>query len=139
MSFPLGTDPVIVPINSGGSGGTNISIAPIGSIYSSNVIASITPSHAAIEGKMVQVYHEIDISDTSMQDQEAIDRLQSQMKVSLTEMLVKRLISEKVIEFTKTVEDSIDFRSKRVRYRARLFATPDDKVRLLRLNGKDSQ
>ena len=45
---------------------------------------------------MVQVYHEIDISDTSMQDQEAIDRLQSQMKVSLTEMLVKRLISEKV-------------------------------------------
>ncbi len=91
-----------------------------------------------IQGEMVQVYHEVDITQMSLQDQESMDRLQSQMKESLTEMLVKRLISQKKIEFTKTIEDSQNFDSKRVRFRARVFVTPDDKVRVFRLNGKDA-
>ncbi len=131
----------ITNITLGGSGGgssvTGITMPYDPTTSVSNGITTANPVEV-VQGEMIQVYHEIDISQMSWQDQDAMDRLHSQMKESLAAMLVKRLISQKKIEFTKTFEDSQNFDSKRVRFRARVFVTPDDKVRILRLNGKDS-
>jgi len=80
-----------------------------------------------IQGKMVTVDKVVDrfhLESVSGIDVDMIKR-------ELIDKIVTKLVEEKLIEFTRTE----DYASDLIRFRARIFATPDNEVRYLRKNG----
>jgi hypothetical protein len=82
-----------------------------------------------IQGKMVVVDKVVDRSLPQVGMSSA--HLEDTIKRELIDKIVTKLVEEKLIEFTRTE----DYASDLIRFRARIFATPDNEVRYLRKNG----
>ena len=80
-----------------------------------------------IQGKMVMVSHVLDRYGIESM---SIDDFEYMIKRELIDKIVTELVEEKLIEFTRTE----DYASDLIRFRARIFATPDTTIQYLRKN-----
>lgn len=114
-----------IPVNSSGSGGT------LSATISGTSFSPVSPEYA-IQGKMVTV----DIVYTGA-DMERLgltsvpNYFEDTIKKDLILKLAHSMARDNYIEFTKQMDSLEDV----IRYRARIYATPDDKVRYLRIKG----
>ena len=125
MAIKTDTTSYTIPITASGTGGS-ISAINNGSSISAH------PGHA-IQGKMIHVEKTYSIDEIERLGLNTLPHLyHDKIKTELIELLMAKLIQNKCVEFTK--QDS--FVENSVKFRARVFVTPDDMVRILRENGK---
>jgi hypothetical protein len=117
---PLPSGSITIPIDSRTGGGGTISSIGIS-------------SGDTVQGRMVSVEKTYSI--------EEVERLglnthphayHDRIKAELIEMMMAKIIQSKCVEFTK--QDN--FMENSVKFRARMFVTPDDMVRFIRKNDK---
>lgn len=86
----------------------------------------ITYNFNEISGKMITVEYAVTSSSISQiaMDPEEYEKF---VKTELCQKIVHEMYKQKFIEFTRQVDHNHG-----VRYRARIFVTPDDQVRILR-------
>lgn len=90
----------------------------------SNTTTSSNQSQSLIAGKMLSVVEEIDLQVWEAKDPK-------QIKMAMVSKIAEELINSKMVEFTSQ-QDPMGLK---VKIRARLFAVPDDQVRILRKAG----
>ena len=120
-------DPLNGPysISIGGSGGTGLSAINNGTIGIQN--------GDTLQGRMVSVEKTYSIDEIERLGLNTLPHLyHDTIKTELIELLMAKLIQNKCVEFTK--QDS--FVENSVKFRARVFVTPDDMIRILRENDK---
>jgi hypothetical protein len=93
----------------------------VGSVDKSIPIVTRLGSEVPIQGKMISVEMRLDASEAMQMDD-------LELKNRLITKLVRELMDGKHIEFTKQQ----DVASMETIVRARIFATPDDEVRVIR-------
>jgi hypothetical protein len=103
------------------SGTIGTTIGPINSNWTSTTVASIVE----IEG--TPIYAQVEKLKSELEDRIVADY---EIKMELCDLLVKKLLENNAIEFTKEENFSMGT----VICRARIFATPKDQVQLLRVN-----
>jgi hypothetical protein len=103
------------------SGTIGTTIGPINSNWTTTSVASI----AEIEG--TPIYVQVEKSKYELEDRIVADY---EIKMELCDLLVKKLLENNAIEFTKEENFSMGT----VICRARIFATPKNQVQLLRVN-----
>jgi hypothetical protein len=83
---------------------------------------------STVQGEMV--YTEITMSEYELMRSGGMtpDEFNDQIKLDLCQQMVKELVASKMVEFTQ--EQLI--RNNEFVFRARIYATPDDKVQLIR-------
>jgi hypothetical protein len=91
----------------------------------SNWTTTTVASIAEIKG--TPIYAQVEKSKFELEDRIVADY---EIKIELCDLLVKKLLENNAIEFTKEENFSMDT----VICRARIFATPKDQVQLLRVN-----
>ncbi len=84
------------------------------------------------QGKMVTVQHTISDSDAEMLSMNMGD-FKDEVKKQLLKKLIDEIVKNNLIEFTSQT----DAAAGQTHYRARIFATPDTQVRLIRKSMKD--
>lgn len=84
------------------------------------------------QGQMVTVQHTISDSDAEMLSMNMGD-FKDEVKKQLLKKLMDEIVKNNLIEFTSQT----DVAAGQTHYRARIFATPDTQVRLIRKNMKD--
>jgi len=116
-------DPLNGPytVSISGSGGTGLSTI--------NSSTSGILNGTKIQGKMVHVEKTYSIDEIERLGLNTIPHAyHDRIKAELIELLMAKLIQNKCVEFTK--QDN--FVENSVKFRARVFVTPDDMVRILR-------
>ena len=103
------------------SGTMAIAMDNIGSNLTTTTVASIVE----IEG--TPIYAQVEKSKSDLEDRIVADY---EIKMELCDLLVKKLLENNAIEFTKEENFSMGT----VICRARIFATPKNQVQLLRVN-----
>lgn len=91
----------------------------------SNLTTTTVASTAEIKG--TPIYAQVEKSKSELEDRIVADY---EIKMELCDLLVKKLLENNDIEFTKEE----NFPMNTVICRARIFATPKDQVQLLRVN-----
>jgi GTPase Era involved in 16S rRNA processing len=86
------------------------------------------PLPETIKGECVQA--QMSVSDFQVTAMQTID-LEKHVKEKLIHMIAEELMHSKLVEYTKFVDSS----DGTTMYRARIFATPDSQVRILRKGG----
>jgi hypothetical protein len=120
---PLTSGPFTVSI--GGSGGTSISAINNGTIGIQSV--------DTVQGKMISVDKTYSINEIERLGLNTLPHAyHDTIKTELIELLMAKIIQNKCVEFTK--QDN--FVENSVKFRARVFVTPDDMVRCIRKNVK---
>lgn len=84
-----------------------------------------------VRGQMVCVSHVVDDAKLSL-DNTPINEFRERIKIVLLEKLLEELKKNKQIEFT-SINDNLNHQTI---FKARIFVTPDDKIRALRKAGK---
>ena len=84
-----------------------------------------------ISGQMVCVSHVVDDAKLAL-DNTPINEFRERIKIVLLEKLLEELKKNKQIEFT-SINDNLNHQTI---FKARIFVTPDDKIRALRKAGK---
>jgi len=108
-----------VSISGSGGGGTGV----IGAISAGDTV----------QGRMVSVEKTYSIDEIERLGLNTIPHAyHDRIKAELIELLMAKIIQSKCVEFTK--QDN--FMENSVKFRARMFVTPDDMVRFLRKNVK---
>jgi len=108
-----------VSISGSGGGGTGV----IGAISAGDTV----------QGRMVSVEKTYSIDEIERLGLNTIPHAyHDRIKTELIELLMAKIIQSKCVEFTK--QDN--FMENSVKFRARMFVTPDDMVRFLRKNVK---
>ena len=116
---PLTSGPFTVSIGSSGGGGTGV----IGAISAGDTV----------QGKMISVEKTYSIDEIERLGLNTIPHAyHDRIKAELIELLMAKIIQSKCVEFTK--QDN--FMENSVKFRARMFVTPDDMVRFIRKNDK---
>ena len=111
--------PFTVSISGSGGGGTGV----IGAISAGDTV----------QGRMVSVEKTYSIDEIERLGLNTIPHAyHDRIKAELIELLMAKIIQSKCVEFTK--QDN--FMENSVKFRARMFVTPDDMVRFLRKNVK---
>lgn len=82
------------------------------------------PIDHAIQGKMLKCETSITLLEWETHPAEWV-------KEKMLRLMLDEMMKEHCIEFTMTKDNHMDM----VKVRARVFVTPDDKIRLLRTNG----
>ena len=113
-----GSNFTALPIANGGTGDTARSTI-LGDVWDNNYVGKYTD--IAIGGKLVSVNINLSYSDTINLTPDAI-------KLRIADHLVKYMIENKLIEFTKR-DDPISLSQK---INARCYLAPDSEVRILR-------
>ena len=103
------------------SGTIGTTVGPINSNWTTTTVASIV----GIEG--TPIYAQVEKSRSDLENRIVADY---EIKMELCDLLVKKLLENNAIEFTKEENFSMDT----VICRARIFATPKNQVQLLRVN-----
>ena len=120
-------DPLNGPysISISGSGGTGLSAINNGTIG--------IQSGDTVQGRMVSVEKTYSIDEIERLGLNTLPHLyHDTIKTELIELLMAKIIQSKCVEFTK--QDN--FMENSVKFRARMFVTPDDMVRFIRKNVK---
>jgi len=108
-----------VSISGSGGGGTGV----IGAISAGDTV----------QGRMVSVEKTYSIDEIERLGLNTLPHLyHDTIKTELIELLMAKIIQSKCVEFTK--QDN--FMENSVKFRARMFVTPDDMVRFIRKNVK---
>jgi ABC-type uncharacterized transport system ATPase subunit len=107
---------------SGGSGGTGL-------LSAINNGTTTIQGGTKIQGKMIHVEKTYSIDEIERLGLNTIPHAyHDRIKAELIELLMAKLIQNKCVEFTK--QDI--FMENSVKFRARVFVTPDDMIRILR-------
>lgn len=110
----------------GGSGGTGL-------LSAINNGTTTIQGGTKIQGKMIHVEKTYSIDEIERLGLNTIPHAyHDRIKAELIELLMAKIIQSKCVEFTK--QDN--FMENSVKFRARMFVTPDDMVRFLRKNVK---
>lgn len=109
----------------GGSGGNGLSAINNGTIGIQN--------GDTVQGRMVSVEKTYSIDEIERLGLNTVPHAyHDRIKTELIELLMAKIIQSKCVEFTK--QDN--FMENSVKFRARMFVTPDDMVRFIRKNVK---
>jgi hypothetical protein len=112
-------------IAAGGSGGGSLSAINNGTIG--------IQSGDTVQGRMVSVEKTYSIDEIERLGLNTLPHAyHDRIKTELIELLMAKIIQSKCVEFTK--QDN--FMENSVKFRARMFVTPDDMVRFIRKNVK---
>ena len=110
----------------GGSGGTGL-------LSAINNGTTTIQGGTKIQGKMIHVEKTYSIDEIERLGLNTIPHAyHDRIKAELIELLMAKIIQSKCVEFTK--QDN--FMENSVKFRARMFVTPDDMVRFIRKNVK---
>jgi hypothetical protein len=110
----------------GGSGGTGL-------LSAINNGTTTIQGGTIIQGKMIHVEKTYSIDEIERLGLNTIPHAyHDRIKAELIELLMAKIIQSKCVEFTK--QDN--FMENSVKFRARMFVTPDDMVRFIRKNVK---
>ena len=116
---PLGTFDSII-------GGT-LSVNQIPALDANSLSTVTIPSLDITTIKGIPIYAQVEKSKSELEDRIVADY---EIKMELCDLLVKKLLENNAIEFTKEENFSMGT----VVCRARIFATPKDTIQLLRVN-----
>jgi hypothetical protein len=103
------------------------------SVFDSSAITTITAIQPLdsfpVKGEMITA--QIDVSDADLVfSQMPMGEFQKEIKRKLVNLLVEELMNKNHIEFTSQIDPT----SNTSKYRARIYATPDAQVRMIRKN-----
>ena len=87
------------------------------------------PNIEAVQGKMLTA--NLVVSEMQILSHNSPNSFEDEVKQRLIMLLLQEIVRNKSVEFTKRI-DSVTLDHA---YHARIFVVPDDKVRILRLNG----
>jgi len=116
---------------SGGAGGT-ISVDNYGTIVTNGNSFKTIDTIDTIEGRMFKAFYTVSEFE-KLQFIGDEDQWKEHVKKVLTQKLADELMKKKYIEFTRMDEYPV---TGGTQYAARMFAVPDDQVRLLRIHNK---
>lgn len=121
MGTPIYPNQVILPsMNSHTDPYASINSIDIGDIY--------IGSNETVKGQMILIEKKYSPSELiKSYDKSFVEGIKKQ----LVDELVQKIIDNRLVEFTKQEDLNTD----EVTYRARMFVTPDDQIRIIRKSG----
>lgn len=96
-----------------------------------NPLSQEIQSTHIIQGICLVANYEISVISMITTDSVSTKQLEDNVKMELCQQLVRKMFETDCIEFTKLHDTTTDA----VKYRARIFVTPNDNVQLLRIHG----